>query len=180
MRSPVPYSFVMRLALLITLALVLGGSLAGTPASAQTVNAPPGLSGVDEYLETVPGAEGAERPGAGQDPADGRAPAEEVDARAETVLSAATRRELERAGADGQAVRRLAATNSPRESSSAANAQEVSGLRLEGGDKRGTAGAVASVLTGSAGAGLVLPLGLALATLALAMGALARRRREVS
>jgi hypothetical protein len=72
--------------LLLTLLLV-----AAAPAAAQTCQAPPGTSAVDEYCETIPEADGDR--GAG-DPREAEVPAETV-------------RSLERSGEEGQALNRL-------------------------------------------------------------------------
>jgi len=165
---------------LLPLAVVLASAApAAAPVHAQQVNAPPGLSGVDEYLETVPGAGGAERPGGGSGP-DG-APAEgEVEAKTDAAIPAETVRELGRRGEDGARVARLAATNAPVEPSRSGRGAEDRGavkgqaLRDEGGSS--AAGAIPAVLTGSTGAGLVFPLTLVTLTLVLAVAAVRRRR----
>lgn len=86
-----------RASLLVTLLVAVLGCAA--PAGAQRSNAPPGNSGVDEYLETVPEA-GGHQP-TRRDPSN-------------SPLSAATRERLERAGADGQAAADLAERSSPK------------------------------------------------------------------
>ncbi len=171
---------------LLPLAVALAAALpVAAPVHAQQVNAPPGLSGVDEYLETVPGAGGAERPGGGG--GENGAPAEgEVEAKTEAAIPADTVRELQRRGEDGARVARLAATNAPVDPS-AAGAGGVTGrgdigrgavkgqaLRDDGGSS--AAGAIPAVLTGSTGAGLVFPLALVTLTLVLAVAAVRRRR----
>lgn len=168
----------MRRALMsLVVALLLPALLVG-PASAQQVNAPPGLSGVDEYLETVPGAGGAEVPGGGS--GEGGRPAEgEVEAKTQAAIPVAVVRELRKQGKDGERVARLAATNAPVAGGGAAGAEATGAVKGESlKDDGGTsaAGAIAAVLTGSTGAGVAFPL--FLATLTLALGAAALRRRQ--
>lgn len=162
-----------RLLTAFALALALP-VLAAPAAQAQQVNAPPGLSGVDEYLETVPGAGGAERPGGGTGPNGDPAPGE-IEAKTGTAIPADTVRELRAAGEDGERVARLAATNAPVDPTGRPASGAVRGetLRDEGGTS--AAGAITAVLTGSAGAGVILPLSLAVLTLALGAAALRRR-----
>lgn len=82
------------------LVLALAGlALAAPAAGAQAVNAPPGNSGVDEYLETVPGAGGGKPT---------RGPASQNQDAGKPVLSSSQRKALDQAGADGRAVAQLA------------------------------------------------------------------------
>ena len=118
----------MRSLLILVLGLLALGCAAAGSAAAQAVNAPPGLSGVDEYLETVPGAGGAERPGGGtakplDDP--------EVAARARTAVPARTLRALRESGEDGERAAALAASGAP------SSAESPSGSRSPGGQARG-------------------------------------------
>ncbi len=161
---------------LLILALA-GGPVASS--SAQQVNAPPGLSGVDEYLETVPGAGGAERPGGGNGPHGGpgrpATPGQSAD-RLESVLPAKSREALGKAGKDGEAVKRLVAANAPRDGKSA----DAGGDRLSrapgSGGAVGAAGSAGAVLSGGTGAGLLFPLALIALTVALAIAGWRRRR----
>jgi hypothetical protein len=162
----------MRVALILLALLFAAGSLAG-PAAAQQVGAPPGLSGVDEYLETVPGVEGAERPGT--DSQGQRPSGEQVERRAQEVIPAEALRELDEAGEDGEAVKRLAAVNAPRKSAPAPRS-DVESLTDSGG--RSPAGAVGTVVSGGGGAGFLLPFGLGALTVGLAVVAGRRRLRS--
>lgn len=163
MLAPLPYLGQMRslqLALLMVLAVGIG---ALPTASAQTVNAPPGASGIDEYLETVPGAKGPERPARESldDP--------KLAAKARRVLGAKALRDLKRAGKDGRRAAELAAAGARDE-----------GTRVRLGDppsSSGATGGIVDVLTGGAGAGWVLPAGLIAITIVLAAAGLWRRRR---
>lgn len=149
----------------------------GVPrADAQKVNARPGLSGVDQYLETVPGATGAERPGGGNGPDGTPAPAAEVNSRARRIVPAPTLRALARAGKDGEEVKRLAAANGPLPTRGTAASRPLTGSSLGDGSSDGPIRSVADTLTGSSGAGIVFPLGLALVTIVLAVAGLRRRR----
>ena len=83
---------------LVTLALI------ATPATALAqqpqTNAPPGNSAIDEYLETVPGASGNQRPRSpGAGPSGG--------------LTAAQRADLQRLGSDGRALADAVDATSP-------------------------------------------------------------------
>lgn len=78
---------------------MLAGLVAPSFAAAKTL-APPGTSGVDEYLETVPDAKG-ERPGGSK-------------GNGATRLPATARRALEAAGPDGRRVANLAGATAPR------------------------------------------------------------------
>lgn len=81
----------MTRALVVLVALALACPAASLAEPPQT-NAPPGNSGIDEYLETVPGASGNKRP---RPPGQGGAG---------SSLSPALRARLERQGADGKAL----------------------------------------------------------------------------
>lgn len=149
-------------------------SLAGLPASAlgQTTNAPPGLSGVDEYLETVPSAGGAQTPGGGK-PGGGSLTDPEVAVQADRVIGAAAVRRLKRQGVDGERAAALAATGAP---PAATIGGATTSVTLGQTDGTSTVGQIVSVLTGGAGAGAALPLGLLLITALLAAASLRRRR----
>lgn len=164
--------------MIIVLAALCGAVPFAAPAQAQQINAPPGLSGVDEYLETVPGASGAERPGGGSGAGGGPAPGE-VEAKTDAALPAETVRELRRAGKDGEQVARLAATNAPVDPASGpADAAAVRGAALTDDGSSSAAGAISAVLSGATGAGAIFPISLLALTLALVAAAV--RRRQLS
>src|SRR4051794_18395285 len=81
------------------IAVLVSLSLAPAAAHGQGAVAPPGNSAVDEYVETIPSADGNKRPSAGKGGSSGA-----------SSLPASTRKKLEAAGRDGQAV--LALSNS--------------------------------------------------------------------
>lgn len=166
-----PYIFSMRLALSLVL-LVL--SLAALPAvaGAQATNAPPGLSGVDEYLETVPSAGGAQTPGGGK-PGGGSLDDPEVAAQADRVVGAEAVAKLKRQGADGARAAALAATGAPPQATVGGASTSVT---LGDTGDASTVGQILTVLTGGAGAGAVLPLSLLPMTVLLAAAAVRRRR----
>jgi hypothetical protein len=153
----------MRVRVLVPLVLFACG-LAVVPADAQTVNAPPGLSGVDEYLETVPGATGPERPKRESldDP--------KVAAEAREVIAPKTLRALRRAGKDGRRAAELAAAGAPTK-----KAARKPVFRLGDPPSSGAADGVADVLGGGAGAGWIFPAGLVAITVLLAIVGLRRR-----
>lgn len=90
-------------------------------AGAQETNAPPGNSGIDEYLETVPSASG-DRPAGGG----GASPAAEGTGRVPSVVADALRGR----GADGRAVEDLV-RSSPR-SARGHRGAEMSGAKPHG------------------------------------------------
>jgi hypothetical protein len=69
---------------------LLAAAVVAAPASAQSCKAPPGMSAIDQYCEAIPSA-GGDRGNADTD-------------RGGLPISAQTRRELERRGADGRAI----------------------------------------------------------------------------
>jgi len=79
--------------LLVLVALALLALPGAAGAQSPQTNAPPGNSAIDEYLETVPGATGNQRPGT---PRSGDSAA--------GALTAAERARLERLGPDGKAL----------------------------------------------------------------------------
>jgi hypothetical protein len=113
-------------AALVALALLLpSAALAQTPET----NAPPGNSGIDEYLETVPNPTGD-------------APAPPADGGGGVPLPSRAREELEDLGADGKAVAALAEqTGGPR--------REVAGERARGDRARGDRAHGVPVVPGS-------------------------------
>jgi hypothetical protein len=163
----------MRRQFLLSAAICIGllASLSSV-ALAQDFNAPPGNSGVDQYLETVPEA-------GGNRPASDRKPSQ---------LPARTVKRLEEAGSDGRAVAKLVA------SSGLAKAKQLpappkGSERKSAGEKRSKAteqpravpGTIAApTLGGSAdgGMGILLPLLLGLSTLAALLFLLYRRRSQ--
>jgi hypothetical protein len=166
-------------AALVVCLLVLLPSAAWS--QAPQTNAPPGNSGIDEYLETVPGATGnrPSRPasGDGATTADGGQPA---------TLSPAERARLERLGPDGKAVADVvdatspqsATPRAPKPSSGSAAQRPTAGS----GEGRSTLSAVFSAVTGQdsgGGMGVGLPAILFL-TLAGAIGLALMRRRTLS
>ena len=160
--------------------LVLIGSSA-VPASGQEaqVVAPPGNSGVQEYLEVVPAA-GGDRlaPGGGQAaPTHGEAGRTSPTPR--EVFGPRTARALSRLGPDGRAAAALAAAGAPSDARAAGRNPTKTALRRGSVTSEADAGraeAVASALAGSGGGmGLAFPL-LLLGTLTTALGLLATRR----
>lgn len=161
--------------------VVLGAVCAGpwlSAASAQVV-APPGNSGVDEYLEVVPEA-GGDRPA--NTPARAGAPLAR-----EQVLDPQTSQALTDLGSDGRAVADTVTKSSPsdapaakRQAKNGALADPVNGKMLVAGDGRGRVETMTAVLSGnSGGMGFAFPLILA-ATLAATLGAAVWRRRSHS
>src|SRR3954447_26661585 len=70
--------------------VALAAALSAAPASAQSCKAPPGMSAIDQYCEAIPSA-GGDRGNTDTD-------------RGGLPIPAATKRALERRGADGQAI----------------------------------------------------------------------------
>ena len=150
---------------------------APAPAGAQRQVAPPGNSAVDEYLETVPGADGNHpvKPGQGGG------------------LPKAARRQLEALGADGKAAAAVANATGPAKAprsgrggsdSAGDNAAAPSAAgSVEGADSAGggsgTTAAVARAIGGSGGMGMgvVLPALLILSLVAALATVVARHRR---
>jgi hypothetical protein len=149
----------MRLRPSVLLALVCAVVLAPS-AGAREVNAPPGNSGVDEYLETVPGGGGSQP--TNRDP--GR-----------SQLSPAARKKLDARGADGRAAAELAERVDPASTGQAT--QPIPARVLPRGDGGGgVLGALGSALSGGDdGSGIWLPILLVLATAAAVVVALRRR-----
>ena len=163
---PEAAAYVVHMTRAITALVVLALALpALAHAQAPQRNAPPGNSAIDEYLETVPGATGNQRP---------RAPAQ--GGTGPGVLSAAERARLERLGPDGKtladaveataptATQKKRAERTPEvlEGTGRSPAREV--LEAVGGDD------------GGSGMGLVLPAILITALLAAITLVLLRRR----
>ena len=149
-----------------TIALVLLAFAWPAMAQAQApqTNAPPGNSAVDEYLETVPGASGNQRP---------RSPAQGGSG----VLTPAERARLERLGADGKTLADAVEATAP--------AKPAAGDKLDldgtgGSPARELLDAVAGDDGGGGGMGLVLPGIMVAALLAAIMFVLLRRRASSS
>ncbi len=151
------------------------------PAAAQDeVIAPPGNSGVEEYLEVVPGA-GGDKPARGNGGGNAPTPAE--------ALGADNAKALESLGADGKAAAAAAAAGSPTTQKAARDRTRSKPLRdseVDGGTSIATESgggdrvtSVARALGGDGGGmGLLFPilLGLTLSlALALGIGRMLRR-----
>lgn len=175
----------LSLLLVCLLALAVAPTVAG--ARDPQVNAPPGTSGIDEYLETVPDAEGNRpaSPGSGGGNgvgAPGRPGRPGSGGGGAATVPPGVRRELERT-AEGRAALALAAAGAPpaRPRSGASTPAPARPLQARGqarGD--GLLSAVAKSLTGSGsdGLGFGLPLLLVASVLAIGLLAAARRRRR--
>jgi hypothetical protein len=146
------------------LAIALALSLPASAAQAQSSNAPPGNSGIDQYLESVPSSSG-NRPATGAGSGNSGA------------LPPRTSRKLRQLGEDGVAVERLSATTR-------AKAKRRK-LVAEGTGAAGRAPlpSVGRAISGSAdggdGMGAALPVILVL-TLVGGIAALVLRRRQTS
>jgi hypothetical protein len=144
--------------------ICLTALLVPATAVAQKTTAPPGNSGIGEYVETVPEATGGKAPekaGGGSVPA-------------------AERQKLEALGADGKALAdTIAATvpRRPRSNGSGGQAEPIRRADADAGDSAASA-VLHSVVGGgsSGGMGLLLPIILG-ATLALMLAAAFARRR---
>ena len=150
----------------ITAALALG---AAAPAAAQTI-APPGNSGVDQYMEVVPSAKGPSTPGTQQG-----------------ALSSTAQRQLRSQGADGRRLAQIVKTTAPARPATSTSSQSKHkaagpGGRHSAADRaaplpRGNSplASVAKAIgdgSGSGGMGPVLPLLLIVSTTVLAAVAL--------
>ncbi len=174
----------MRSLWLLFLCLV---SLAAIPALANAqggsapdpqVNAPPGTSGIDEYLETVPGADGNRpaSPGGGSNGPGGPG----RPGGASSAVPPAVRAELERT-AEGRKALALAETGASAQGSGGRNQSADSRTPEAQGEVRGDGflSGVARSLTGSdrGGMGFGLPLLLVGSALTIGLMAALRRRR---
>jgi hypothetical protein len=148
------------LATLVAAVLVL--TPAASAAQAPKTNAPPGNSAIDEYLETVPGAAGNQRP---------RPPA----ATRGSALTPVQRRKLEKLGPDGKTLARAVDATAP-----AAASPHVTGeIAAPSAGGRSPLSEVFSAVTGSdggSGMGIALPAILVAALLTALVLALLRRR----
>lgn len=155
----------MRLLLLaLVVVVLLSGPAAALAQTAQT-NAPPGNSAIDEYLETVPGATGNERPSTGA-------------GSTTSVLTAAQRARLDRLGPDGRTLAAAVDATAPPRAAlhpSTAEPPAVTG--------RSPLAEVLDAATGSGGdgggMGAVLPA-ILLASLLGVIALVVLRRRSVS
>jgi hypothetical protein len=106
-----PYSFLVRRIKLFAMpALVMAilSATAGTTAAAQ--NVPPGVSGANQYTETLPGPGGNSAAGGGGNSAGGATGAPRS---ASQTLGATNARKLEALGPEGKAAAELATQSSP-------------------------------------------------------------------
>jgi hypothetical protein len=139
-------------------------ALAQTP---QT-NAPPGNSAIDEYLETVPGATGNQRPRSGGDPAD-------------ATLTPAQRARVARRGPAGTALADAVDATAPAPSR-AGESQREPAIEPDAAPGRSPLSEVLDAATGDDGGngmGFVLPA-ILLVTLLGVIALVVARRRSVS
>jgi hypothetical protein len=147
------------------------------PASAAAVKCvPPGVSGVTQYYETIPGSSCSQSPPAGGGHGHGGS------------LPGGTGKQLSKQGGAGQAVAQLvASTGTAHQSGRAGQRRPRSSggtlpLQQSASAPRATPNNVISALvhpivSGAGGAGILLPLVLAIALLAALAIAISRRRR---
>jgi opacity protein-like surface antigen len=163
------------------LTLIAGALLAlalAAPAAAQDKTvAPPGNSGVDEYLEVVPGA-------GGDTPASGGTSGTSQSQTPRSALGAKTATELSRLGADGRKAAELAAAGAPTDRKTARKRakgrvlgeQAEQGKPITAAGGGGRVGTIATALSGEGGGmGLLFPLLLG-GTLVLALALVIGRR----
>jgi hypothetical protein len=124
------------LSALVVLMLILAPSAA---IARPSTNAPPGNSAIDEYLETVPGATGDQRPGA---PGAGGG-----------VLTPAQRKRLERMGPDGKTLADAVDATAPATSRKAMRVPPA----VKGRSPLSAVVDAAAGRDGGAGMGVVLP-----------------------
>jgi hypothetical protein len=162
-----------RAALLLSLALIAFAA----PAQAQQQQvAPPGNSAIDQYLETVPGADG-------NTPLDQNAGAPGAARGGSPGLSPAAKRELESLGPEGKAASRLydaSLRGQPAPTAAARSAAQADPVRRADDGDSGVPAVLDGILADDldAGMGALLPLLLAGSLVAaIAAGALRRRRR---
>jgi hypothetical protein len=160
--------------------LVLAGSTA-IPAFAQEpqVVAPPGNSGVQEYLEVVPAADG-DRPAApgGVQAAPTSDEADRTSPTPREVFGPRTAKALSHLGPDGRDAAAVAAAGAPSDARAANPGRRKTTSRsgsLTSEADGGGAEAVVGALSGGGGMGLAFPL-LLLGALAMALALLASRR----
>lgn len=156
-----------------SLAVAICFAALALPSGAAAINcAPPGNSGISQYLETVPGDSCS-------------APSTGSSGRPGGSLPAATRRRLASQGAPGLAVERLASSAAPSEASGAATpgtrSQGARSIQLASDSGRDViAGVLQPILSdsGPGGLGVGLPLLLAATLGAVTATLVARRRRS--
>lgn len=173
-----PYTGVMMRRLVLTglsaVMLVLAPS-----AVAQRGNAPPGNAGIDEYVESIPGAGGNQLPFGGDGGSEGAGgPRTRGSRRGDPSPIGESAAELRSLGRDGEAAAALALETAPR---------DLRARRRQGEDGRsgeeekglGGPSGLARAMTGGAdgGLGLLLPVTLAAALLCAIAARLVRRRR---
>lgn len=155
----------MTRALVLILALCLALPAAAVAAKAPQTNAPPGNAGIDEYLETVPGASGNHRPTPpGQQGGGGG-------------LTPSQRAKLDRLGPDGRTL-----ANAVDSTSSSATTPKKTQITATGSDGRSPLAELLNTITGSdggSGMGVLLP-GILVAALLAAIVAVLLRRRATS
>ena len=150
----------MTRALSALVALLLFALPATATAQEPLTNAPPGNSAIDEYLETVPGATGNQRP---RQPGAGGA-----------VLSPAERKRLEALGPDGKALADAVDATAP-----PATAKPGQTIDIDGAKGRSPISAVIEAATGAdggGGMGFMLPVILLASLLGVIVLAVLRRR----
>jgi hypothetical protein len=154
----------MRRALLLT-ALLLGAAPSGSAVARQV--APPGNSGVDQYLETIPDGGG------------GRPTNTLVGGAGKSVLAPSAVGELRASGAGGQALAKFAAATAPPRAGDHRAATTPPGARDHGstpGQSPLSASVGALTDSGASSVGLFLPLALALSLLGAIAYAVWNRR----
>jgi len=129
-------------------------------------NAPPGNSAIDEYLETIPGATGNQRP---RQPAAG-------GGSASGVLTKAQRARLERLGPDGTVLADAVDATAPAPTAPKSTAAPLSG---DGRSPLSEVLDAAAGRDGGGGMGILLPA-ILLATLLGVIALVVMRRRSVS
>jgi len=156
---------IFRIVALLTLSALLLGAAS---AAAKPGNVPPGVSGANQYTETLPGPGGNEpTSGAG---GKGKSPAK--------VLGHGNAAELEALGPEGRAAAQLAAESAP-ESTNGANGGEAHGKTSSAPSSSSGVGQVLGQVTGSSGSGgmgLLLPALIAAAVVGAAAYVIGRRR----
>jgi hypothetical protein len=145
-------------------ALVLMAAPAAATAQEPSTNAPPGNSAIDEYLETVPGATGNQRP---------RAPA---GGSAAGALTPAQRARLQRLGSDGRILVGVVDATSPARTST--RKRPTVPAAAHGRSPLGEVIDAAAGRDGGAGMGVVLPA-ILLASLLVVVALVVARRRSV-
>jgi len=147
-------------------------------AQAQTTQAPPGNAGIDEYLETVPGAKGSGSAG-------GTGAAPKLTPGVDRVIPKTTLSALASKGDEGKAAAALAEATSPgrepRQDASTSPGLPSAPAPPAAADGNGldAIGRVLASDPGDGGLGLLLPIGMLL-VLTAAIGAVILRRRSAT